>query len=151
MKTLLRHKEILNFKFLYSLGIRLVYGVMIVFYIATLMDDEFKYQVAYIGIFIITSTIFEYLSANKKQSAEIEIVDDSFQLLGVSIKLSTVNEILYSQHKRFEHTIRFRFSNDTYQDFELSASDLIQDLRFYHFLVENKLPVKMLDNDDRIS
>jgi len=150
MKTLLRHQEIMSFKFLYSLGIRLVYGVMIVFYIATLMDDEFKFQVAYIVVFIITSTIFEYISSNKKQSAEIEIIDDSFQLMGVRIKLSTVNEILYSQHKRFEHTIRFRFSNDTYQDFELSASDLIQDLRFYHFLVENKLPVKMLDNDDSL-
>ena len=109
MKTLLRHKEILNFKFLYSLGIRLVYGVMIVFYLATLMDDEFKYQVAYISIFIITSTIFEYLSANKKQSAEIEIVDDSFQLLGVSIKLATVHEILYSQQKGLGILLGFVF------------------------------------------
>ncbi|MGF1687464.1 hypothetical protein L4C36_12315 [Photobacterium japonica] len=71
-------------------------------------------------------------------------------LLNVDIDLSSTHEILYFQAKRFEHTIRFRFNNDTYQDFELSDSDLIENLRFYHFLVDNQLPVKMLDDGERL-
>ena len=77
--------------------------------------------------------------------------DNSSSLLGTNVNAADINEILYAQTKRFEHTVRFRFKNQTYQDFELASPDLIEDLRFYNFLVENQLPVKMLDSYERVT
>ncbi|PKF60334.1 hypothetical protein CW745_15425 [Psychromonas sp. psych-6C06] len=150
MSQLIRQKKITDFNLIRTASIRLVYGAMIAFYVAYLVEEPFKYQIAYIAIFVAISLLSDYFAANSKASAEVSIKDNQFKLMDVEIDIAMLDEILYSQTKRFEHTIRFRFSNDTYRDFELSSPDLIEDLRFYHFLVENKLPVKMLDNDDRL-
>lgn len=151
MKELLIQKEIISFKLLQAIVRRLIYGAMFTYYVADLLDKPFKAQITYISICVVGSVLMDYLSANNKQPIKIQIIDNHFKLMGADIDLSKVNEILYSQTKRFERTIRFRYSNDTYQDFELSNSDLIEDLRFYQFLVDNQLPVKMLDNEDRLS
>ena len=98
----------------------------------------------------IFSVIMDYIGSYSSKTESISITDNKMTLLNVDIDISNTREILYCQTKRFEHTIRFRFNNDTYQDFELSDSDLIEDLRFYQFLVDNQLPVKMLDNTERI-
>ena len=63
--------------------------------------------------------------------------------------MSELEEVLYCQTKRFEHTLRFKFRDATYRDIEISAPDLIDDLRFYHFMVGNGLPVKMTDDTGR--
>jgi len=150
MKQLIRQRKIVNFKLVHTIAMRIAYCAMFAYYIVSLVHEPFKYQIAYISLFVILSVAMDYLSANTKQSAEIQIKDNKFKLMGVVIDLSQVKEILYHQTKRFEHTVRFRYSNATYQDFELSDSDLIEDLRFYQFLVDNMLPVKMLDNGDRL-
>ena len=54
--------------------------------------------------------------------------DNSSSLLGTNVNTADINEILYAQTKRFEHTVRLRFKNQTYQDFELASPDLIEDL-----------------------
>ena len=82
-------------------------------------------------------------------NGKIEIVDGEFELLGIKIKISELEEVLYCQTKRFEHILRFRFTNATYQDIEITAPDLIDDLRFYYFMVDNGLPVKMTDDSGR--
>ncbi|WP_050548203.1 hypothetical protein [Pseudoalteromonas sp. BSi20652] len=79
----------------------------------------------------------------------IDIANGEFKLLGLNIKVSELEEVLYCQTKRFEHTLRFKFRDATYQDIEISAPDLIDDLRFYHFMVGNGLAVKMTDDRGR--
>ncbi|MGR5150143.1 hypothetical protein ACQKP8_26805 [Photobacterium alginatilyticum] len=151
MKQLIRQREIVSFKLVHTIAVRAMYGSMFAYYLVALANEPFKYQIGYIALFVVISVVMDYLVANRRQSAKIEIDDGRFNLLGSVIELSQINEILYFQTKRFEHTVRFRYRNSTYQDFELSESDLIEELRFYQFLIDNKLPVKMLDSGDRLS
>ena len=148
MKTLMKFKEVMSFNLLYCIAIRIIYAAMFAYYVSAIIEESFIIQFMYISFFAIVSVAFDFFSANKKQLAEIDIKDNRIILTGVTIDLSQVSKILYSQKKRFEHTIRFKYLNDTYQDFELSDRNLIEDLRFYLFLVKNELPVKMLDFED---
>lgn len=107
------------------------------------------YQFFYLFVFVLISVFSQWYITNKEQSQPIEIVNGEFELLGIKIKLSELEEVLYCQTKRFEHILRFRFTNATYQDIEISAPDLIDDLRFYYFMVDNRLPVKMTDDSGR--
>jgi len=150
MKELIRRKKIINFKLLNSFLTRTALGAMFVYYVANYMDEPFLNQLGYFILFALVSVCIDYFAINSKQTAAIKICDEQFELLNVSIKLSDIKEVLYCQSKRFEHTVRFGYVNSTYADFELSDSDLIDDLRFYHFLVENRIPVKMLDNHERL-
>ena len=108
-------------------------------------------QLGFIVVCCIISIIVDYWMIEPKNSVEVSIDGEKLLLLGVKIDISEVTEILYSQTKRFEHTVRFSYKNLTYQDFELASSDLIEDLRFYDFLVDHQLPVKMLDNNERLN
>lgn len=150
MNQLFKQKKVTSFKMLHIFTKRFIYAAMVAFYVSFLIEESFKFQLAYIVLFVVISLLMDYLSENSKPLVEISIDDGVFKLLNVDIDVSTVTQILYSQSKRFEHTIRFQFENNTYRDFELSDSSLIDDLRFYYFLVDNKLPVKMLDNEDRL-
>jgi len=149
MKELIRRKKIVNFKPINSFFSRIALGAMFVYYVANYMDEPFINQLGYFILLALVSVAIDYFAMNTKQAAAIKICDDKFELLNVPIELSEIKEVLYCQTKRFEHTIRFSYNNSTYRDFELSDVDLIDDLRFYHFLVENRIPVKMLDNPDR--
>jgi len=149
MKDLIRRKKIINFKPVRSFLERVVLGSMFVYYVANYMNEPFINQLGYFLLLAFISVAIDYFAINIKQSAMIKISDGSFVLLSVSIEISEIHEVLYCQTKRFEHTVRFSYNNSTYRDFELSDADLIDDLRFYHFLVENRIPVKMLDNPDR--
>lgn len=91
----------------------------------------------------------QWYCANTEQAHAIEIVNGELELLGINIKVSELEEVLYCQTKRFEHILRFKFKNATYQDIEITAPDLIDDLRFYYFMVDNRLPVKMTDDSGR--
>ncbi|EJZ9094423.1 hypothetical protein OIX85_004852, partial [Vibrio parahaemolyticus] len=125
---------------------------MLAYYLAEIAKEPFSTQLAYIAFFSALSLAIDFLASRKTKESEEVILDNGCLIfLHVNLDVSTISEILYVQTKRFEHTIRFRFKNQTYQDFELASPDLIEDLRFYNFLVENQLPVKMLDSDERIA
>ncbi|WP_417534992.1 hypothetical protein [Marinobacterium stanieri] len=152
MKKLLRQKKILNINIVYQFATRTAFFGILAYYLAVISIKPFSTQLAYIALFSASSLVFDYLaSKSSKEYEEVILDDNNLRFLDVDIDISTISEILYSQTKRFEHIVRFRFKNQTYQDFELSSEDLIEDLRFYNFLVENQLPVKMLDSDERIT
>lgn len=141
----------MSFKLLNSLLYRLLFGGMFAYYLAEFAEKPFVMQLGFIVVCCIISMIVDYWMMKPKSSGEVAIDDGELLLLGVKLNISEVTEILYSQTKRFEHTVRFSFKNHTYQDFELASSDLIEDLRFYDFLVKHQLPVKMLDNSERLN
>lgn len=152
MKTLLRQKRVLNINILNQFIMRTGFFGMLAYYLAEIAKEPFSTQLAYIAFFSALSLAIDFLASRKtKESEEIILDNGCLIFLHVNLDVSTISEILYVQTKRFEHTIRFRFKNQTYQDFELASPDLIEDLRFYNFLVENQLPVKMLDSDERIA
>lgn len=151
MKVLARRKKVVSFKVFYALAERFFYGLIIAFYLAFLTDQSLIIQVVYVMVFSVFTVMMDWLTSKSKQLNEVVIENNRLKLLDVDIDLLNVKEILYFQTKRFEHNVRFRYLNATYQDFELSGPDLIEDLRLYQFLVENNLPVKMLDSDERVS
>ncbi len=150
MKSLLKQNKLLNFKLMYIFVTRVLFCGMFAYYLVEVSKAPFLTQLGYIAFFCAASMATEYLLSKPKQSLEVVLNANTLQFLGTSINTSDINEILYAQTKRFEHTVRFRFKNQTYQDFELASPDLIEDLRFYNFLVKNQLPVKMLDSCERI-
>ncbi len=151
MKTLLKQSKLVSFKLMYSFVTKVLICGMFAYYLVEISKAPFLTQLGYIAFFCAVSLAAEYLTSKPKQSLEVVLDGNSLSLLGTSINTADINEILYAQTKRFEHTVRFRFKNQTYQDFELASPDLIEDLRFYHFLVENQLPVKMLDSHERVA
>ena len=101
---------------------------MFAYYLAEFAEKPFVMQLGFIVVCCIISMIVDYWMMKPKSSGEVAIDDGELLLLGVKLNISEVTEILYSQTKRFEHTVRFSFKNHTYQDFELASSDLIEDL-----------------------
>ncbi|CCN70077.1 hypothetical protein [Vibrio nigripulchritudo] len=150
MKTLLKQTKRISYKPIYNFFTRILLCGMGAFYLTVLAEASLLTQLFYISVFCASSLILDYFSSKTTQAIEVKFDGKKLSLLGTNIQISDVHEILYSQTKRFEHTVRFRYRNQTYQDFELASSDLIDDLRFYHFLVENQLPVKMLDCSERV-
>ncbi|MBD1557651.1 hypothetical protein HC752_11980 [Vibrio sp. S9_S30] len=151
MKTLLKQNKLVSFKFMYSFVTRVLFCGMLAYYLVEVSKAPFLTQLGYIVFFCAVSLVAEYLVSKPKRLLEVLLDGNDLSFLGTSINTYDINEILYSQTKRFEHTVRFRFKNQTYQDFELASPDLIEDLRFYNFLVENQLPVKMLDSSERVT
>lgn len=152
MKKLLRQKRIFNINILSQFIMRTAFFGMLAYYLVEISLEPFSTQLAYIAFFAASSLAIDFLASRKTKASEEVILDNGRLIfLNVDIDVSTISEILYVQTKRFEHTVRFRFKNQTYQDFELASPDLIEDLRFYKFLVDNQLPIKMLDSDERIA
>lgn len=152
MKKLLRQKRIFNINILNQFIMRTSFFGMLAYYLVEISLEPFSTKLAYIAFFAASSLAIDFLASRKTKASEEVILDNGRLIfLNVDIDVSTISEILYVQTKRFEHTVRFRFKNQTYQDFELASPDLIEDLRFYKFLVENQLPIKMLDSDERIA
>jgi len=125
-------------------------AAVVLFYFEELLELTVWHQLAYLSFAVAFSLLIDWLVANAKDSNAIEVKDGELELLGVTIVLAELSEVLYCQSKRFEHRLRFRFTNETYRDFEISSADLIDDLRFYHFLVDCGLSVKMLEDDQRL-
>ncbi|KOO04241.1 hypothetical protein [Vibrio nereis] len=152
MKKLLRQKRIFNINILNQFIMKTVFFGMLAYYLVEISLEPFSTQLIYIASFSALSLAIDFIASRKTKASEEVILDNGRLIfLSVDIDISTISEILYVQTKRFEHTVRFRFKNQTYQDFELASPDLIEDLRFYKFLVENQLPIKMLDSDERIA
>ncbi|WP_282176255.1 hypothetical protein [Vibrio nereis] len=152
MKKLLRQKRIFNINILNQFIMKTVFFGMLAYYLVEISLEPFSTQLIYIASFSALSLAIDFIASRKTKASEEVILDNGRLIfLNVDIDISTISEILYVQTKRFEHTVRFRFKNQTYQDFELASPDLIEDLRFYKFLVENQLPIKMLDSDERIA
>ncbi len=151
MQVFRRKRKKVSFKLLNSFLYRLLFGGMFAYYLTEFAEKPFFMQLGFIVVCCIISIIVDYWMIEPKNSIEVSIDGEKLLLLGVKIDISEVTEILYSQTKRFEHTVRFSYKNLTYQDFELASSDLIEDLRFYDFLVDHQLPVKMLDNNERLN
>lgn len=149
MKTLKRYKKLPTFKLFYNLVWTTFCIVIFLFWVEIFSKEPIFTQFIILFGFASLSAIGDWFSANKKQSKAIEIIDGQFEILGIKIKISDLQEVLYCQTKRFEHSLRFRYMNATYQDIEISAPDLIDDLRFYYFMVDNGLPVKMTDDRER--
>ncbi|WP_024609694.1 hypothetical protein [Pseudoalteromonas sp. TB64] len=149
MTTLKRYKKLPTFKLFYNLAWTTLVVVIFLFWMEFLTKEPIYKQFLILFGGGLLSVIGNWFSANKKQSKAIEIIDGQFEILGIKIKISDLQEVLYCQTKRFEHSLRFKFTNATYQDIEISAPDLIDDLRFYYFMVDNGLPVKMTDDRER--
>ena len=151
MKTLQRQQPRITFNLLHSFISRTLVGAMLAYYLAYVADKPLWQQLSYIVLFVLASLLMDYLAAGRKVRQDVQLDADQLTFLGVSIDTRTITEILYSQHKRFEHRLRFCFDNNSYQDFELASADLTEDLRLYHFLLENQLPVIMLDDCERLN
>ena len=151
MKVLLQQSKLASVKLFHSFVTRTLFCGMFAYYLVEISKAAFLTQLGYIALFCALSLVSEYFMSKPKKSVAVAIDGDVLIVLGARISIAEINEILYVQTKRFEHTVRFRFKNHRYQDFELASPDLIEDLRFYNFLVENQLPVKMLDDSERIT
>jgi|GEM_PF-1104498 len=149
MAALPRQKKLPGFKIVYSLALSALFIVILLFYMEVINEKPLLHQFLYLFGLSSLGVVIEWLSTNNKQSQAIDIANGEFKLLGITIKVSELEEVLYCQTKRFEHTLRFKFRDATYRDIEISAPDLIDDLRFYHFMVGNGLPVKMTDDTGR--
>jgi len=126
------------------------YAALLLFYLAELIDNSFWHQALFIFSAVAVSLLIDWLAANANSTSVIELEDGKLALLGTTITIADLKEILYCQTKRFEHRLRFCFANATYRDFEISSADLIDDLRLYHYLVSCGLPIKMLQDDHRL-
>ncbi|GAB1131749.1 MAG: hypothetical protein WLagBPW_17930 [Shewanella algae] len=151
MKELVRENKRPDFRLLQSFVVRTLVGAMFAYYLAYLANEPFEHQLAYIAVCVLLSLLMDYLTARSKGALEVKLVEGKLVLLGVTIEIAQIEQVLYCQSKRFEHQLRFRFKDRTYQDFELSEPSLIADLQLYYFLLDNQLPVKMLDNAERLN
>ena len=149
MNKLTRYKQAPSAKLIWTLGLNTFIAVIILFWVEIFIKQSLLHQFLYLFAFVLMRVFSQWYITNKEQSQAIEIIDGEFELLNIKIKISELEEILYCQTKRFEHILRFRFTNATYQDIEITAPDLIDDLRFYYFMVDNSLPVKMTDDKGR--
>ncbi|MEG3759489.1 hypothetical protein V5096_16205 [Pseudoalteromonas carrageenovora] len=149
MNKLTRYKKAPSAKLLWTLGFNTFIAVIILFWVEVFIEQPLLHQFLYLFAFVLLRVFSQWYCINKEQSQAIEIVNGEFELLGINIKVSELEEVLYCQTKRFEHILRFKFKNATYQDIEITAPDLIDDLRFYYFMVDNALPVKMTDDKGR--
>ncbi|HHP0466279.1 TPA: hypothetical protein ACRZZI_003918 [Vibrio harveyi] len=150
MKTLLRQKKLSNIKLLHSFINRVFFFSILAYYLVIISEEPLLTQLSFIAFGCGFSLLIDYSVSKPRQSVEVSFDGTKLRFLNMCIMTSDVKEILYGQTKRFEHTVRFRYKNQTYQDFELASKDLIEDLRFYYFLVDNQLPVKMLDCNERL-
>ncbi|BCV59390.1 hypothetical protein AYI74_13290 [Shewanella algae] len=151
MKELVRENKRPDFRLLQSFVVRTLVGAMFAYYLVYLANEPFEHQLAYIAVCVLLSLLMDYLTARSKGALEVKLVEGKLALLGVTIEIAQIEQVLYCQSKRFEHQLRFRFKDRTYQDFELSEPSLIADLQLYYFLLDNQLPVKMLDNAERLN
>ena len=151
MKELVRENKRPDFRLLQSFVVRTLVGAMFAYYLVYLANEPFEHQLAYIAVCVLLSLLMDYLTARNKGALEVKLVEGKLALLGVTIEIAQIEQVLYCQSKRFEHQLRFRFKDRTYQDFELSEPSLIADLQLYYFLLDNQLPVKMLDNAERLN
>ncbi|CAM3056802.1 MULTISPECIES: hypothetical protein [Pseudoalteromonas] len=149
MKKLTRYKKTPSAKLLWTLGFNTFIAVIVLFWVEVFIEQPLLHQFLYLFAFVLLRFFSQWYCANTEQAHAIEIVNGEFELLGINIKVSELEEVLYCQTKRFEHILRFKFKNATYQDIEITAPDLIDDLRFYYFMVDNGLPVKMTDDSGR--
>ncbi len=151
MKELVWENKRPDFRLLQSFVVRTLVGAMFAYYLVYLANEPFEHQLAYIAVCVLLSLLMDYLTARSKGALEVKLVEGKLALLGVTIEIAQIEQVLYCQSKRFEHQLRFRFKDRTYQDFELSEPSLIADLQLYYFLLDNQLPVKMLDNAKRLN
>ena len=149
MKKLTKYKKAPSAKLLWTLGCNTFIAVIILFLVEVFIEQPLLHQFLYLFAFVLLRVFLQWHYMKKEQCHAVEIVDGELEVLGITIKVHELEEVLYCQTKRFEHILRFKFKNATYQDIEITAPDLIDDLRFYYFMVDNGLPVKMTDDSGR--
>lgn len=151
MKTLTMKPSFFTLKTFEKLALTLPLLIAFVVFLEIWHTTTIGQKAMYIFITMLYSVFIDWVSTNTKSHNTIRFEDNKLTLLNIEIIRSEVNEVLYCQHKRFEHQLRFRFHNKTYRDFELSDKNVIDDLALYEFLVENKFPIKMLSDNERLS
>jgi len=107
MAALPRQKKLPGFKIVYSLDLSALFIVILLFYMEVINEKPLLHQFLYLFGLSSLGVVIEWLSTNNKQSQVIDIANGEFKLLGINIKVSELEEVLYCQTKRFEHTLRF--------------------------------------------
>ncbi|WP_278403777.1 hypothetical protein [Pseudoalteromonas ruthenica] len=125
--------------------------IYVLFFINFMMEQSFWAQAISVLIFSFMLSAQYQWSIEPIRSSAIFVEHGVLNLLDTPIKLADVKEVIYCQHQRYEHIVRFRYHNKTFQDFELSSSDLIADLQLYHFLVAQGLVVRMTEDSSQFS
>ena len=114
MNKLTRYKQAPSAKLIWTLGLNTFIAVIILFWVEVFIKQPLLHQFLYLFAFVLIRVFSQWYITKKEQSQAIEIVDGEFELLGINIKISELEEVLYCQTKRFEHILRFRFTNATY-------------------------------------
>jgi|GEM_PF-5674700 len=123
-----------------------IFGAL-AYYAGYLFHQPFTDQLIYIAIITAVDLAGHYITSRPPTTSHVaEINDEQLTFGNTSFKLHEIKEIRYCQSGRFEHGMRVRLHNDHYQDFEFSDLDILEEFRFYQFLVDNKLPVVMVDD-----
>ena len=123
-----------------------LYGSIFVFALTVFFELPLKHQISNVILYFIFSVTFNYFPYKHNESAA-EIIEDKLLFLDLSIDLSIIESAFYWKEKQSEHVLKLNYDNETYQEFWLTDADLIDDLRFYHFLVDNQLPVRLIDGE----
>jgi len=123
-----------------------LYGSIFVFALTLFFELPLKHQISNVLLYFAFSIIFNYFP-NKHNEPAAEIIEGKLLFLDFSIDLSCIESAFYWEEKQLEHVLKINYTNETYQEFWLTDADLIDDLRFYHFLVENQLSVRLIGGE----
>ena len=121
-----------------------LFGAIFVFALTVFFELPLKHQISNVVLYFIFSVVFNYFP-NKHNESVAKITNNQLLFLDFSIDLSIIENAFYWQESDSEHVLKLKYNNETYQEFWLTDSDLIDDLRFYQFLVDNHLPIKILE------
>jgi len=120
-----------------------LYGCIFVFALTLFLELPLTHQISNVLFYFIYSIVSDYFPHKHKEFAA-EIVENKLLFLDLSIDLSLIENACYWQEKQSEHVFKVNYINETNQEFWLTDADLIDDLRFYHFLVDNQLSVRLI-------
>ena len=121
-----------------------LFGSIFVFALTVFFELSLKHQISNVVFYFIFSVVFNCFT-NKHNESVAKITNKQLLFLDFSIDLSIIENAFYWQESDYEHVLKLNYNNETYQEFWLTNSDLIDDLRFYQFLVDNHLPINILE------